>query len=194
MNIANISVKHPVFISCVTVLLLVLGWMSLKKLPVDLFPDVAFPIVMVNTTFPGAGPIEVETLVSKPLEDEMSTLPGIKTLSSINKEGISTVIAEFTLETDIKYAEQQVRDRVGSVRAKLPDDINEPIIRRLDPADQPILIISIAADLPDAELFDLADEVIRPQIEQVSQVGLVEVIGGRKREIKVELDQKKLKQ
>lgn len=194
MNIANISVKHPVFISCIAFLLLILGWHSLKKLPVDLFPDVAFPIVMVSTSFPGAGPVEVETLVSKPLEDEMSTLPGIKTLSSINKEGVSTVIAEFTLETDIKYAEQQVRDRVGSAKAKLPDDIKEPVIRRLDPADQPILIISIAADLPDAELFDLADEVIRPKIEQVSQVGLVEVIGGRKREIRVELDQNKLKQ
>jgi HAE1 family hydrophobic/amphiphilic exporter-1 len=193
MNLASISIKRPVFVSCIVVLMLVLGWMSLKKMPVDLFPDVAFPIVMVSTGYPGAGPVEVETLVSKPLEDEMSTLPGIKTLSSVNKEGISTVIAEFTLETDIKYAEQQVRDRVGSARRKLPDDITEPVIRRLDPADQPILIIALAADLPAAKLFDLADEVIRPKIEQVSQVGLVEVIGGREREIRVELDRKKLR-
>ncbi len=173
--------------------MIVLGWISLNRMPVDLFPNVTFPIVMVNTPYPGAGPQEVETLISKVLEDEISTLPGIKSLKSINKEGVSTVIAEFTLETDIKYAEQQIRDRVGSAKGKLPSDILEPMIRRIDPADQPILILSLKADLPEGELFDLADEVLKPKIEQVNQVGLVETIGGRKREIQVHLDRNKLK-
>ncbi|MFI5390812.1 MAG: efflux RND transporter permease subunit [Bacteriovoracales bacterium] len=175
------------------ILMMVLGWMSLNKMPVDLFPNVTFPIVMVNTPYPGAGPVEVETLISKVLEDEISTLPGIKSLKSINKEGVSTVIAEFTLETDIKYAESQIRDRIGSARRKLPADIKEPIIRRIDPADQPVLILSLKADLPEGELFDMAEEILKPKIEQVPQVGMVETVGGRKREIQVLLDRDKLR-
>jgi hydrophobic/amphiphilic exporter-1 (mainly G- bacteria), HAE1 family len=193
MTIADLSIKRPIFITCIVLLLLVLGWLSLKKMPVDLFPNVTFPIVMVSTAYPGAGPVEIETMVSKVLEDEMSTLPGIKTLRSINKEGISTVVAEFTLETDIKYAEQQVRDRIGSAKRKLPLDIKEPVIRRMDPADQPVLILALTAERPPAEIYDLASEVLRPKLEQISQVGLVETIGGRKREVQVLLDQSKLK-
>lgn len=162
-------------------------------MPVDLFPDVTFPIVAVSTVYGGAGPAEVETLVSKVIEDEISTLTGIKKVSSTNVEGMSTVIAEFTLDTDIKYAEQQVRDKVSFAKRKMPDDIEEPMIRRIDPADQPILILALSAKLPEAELFDLADKDIKPRIEQVNQVGMVEVIGGREREIHVELDRKKMK-
>ncbi len=193
MTLADLSIKRPIFISCVVIAMLVLGWMSMKKLGVDLFPDVTFPVVTVSTVYPGAGPKEVETLVSKVFEDDISTVSGIKRLRSINKEGVSIVVAEFTLETDVKYAEQQVRDKVSSAKSKLPTDVKEPMIRRIDPSDQPILIVALTADLPPAQLYDLANEVIRPKIEQVNRVGLVEVLGGRKREIHVELDRKKLR-
>lgn len=193
MKLADLSIHRPTFITCIIILMLSVGWISLKKLGVDLFPNVTFPVVVVNTAYPGAGPVEVETLVSKPFEDELSTLSGIKRLSSINREGLSTVIAEFTLETDIKFAEQQIRDRVGSVRTKIPDAVKESVVRRIDPSDQPVLIVSVNADLPPAQLYDLANEVIRPRLEQVPQVGLVDVLGGRKREIHVNLDRDKLK-
>ena len=193
MRLADLSIKRPVFVTSLVFVILVLGLMSISKLPVDLFPNITFPVVTVTTIYPGAGPAEVETLVSKIYEDEFSTVNGIKRLSSTNNEGVSTVIAEFTLETDIKYAEQQIRDRVTSAKRKLPDDVEEPIIRRIDPADQPILILSVTADLKEGELFDLADKELRPKIEQVPQVGLVEVIGGREREIHVALDRAKLK-
>ncbi|MGE4130400.1 MAG: efflux RND transporter permease subunit [Bdellovibrionales bacterium] len=193
MSPADLSIKRPVFITAIVIILLALGYLSLRRMPVDLFPNITFPIVSVSTLYPGAGPEEVETLVSKVLEEEMSTITGIKTLRSTNSEGSSMVIAEFTLETDIKYAEQQIRDRVSSAKRKLPDDIEEPVVRRIDPADQPIVILALTADLPPAELFDLADKSIKSKIEQVNQVGLVEVIGGREREIHVELDRKKLK-
>ncbi len=193
MSLADLSIKRPVFITAIVVILLVVGLMSLRKMPVDMFPNVTFPIVMVNTIYAGAGPEEVETLVSKVLEEEMSTVTGIKTLRSTSNEGVSTVVAEFTLETDIKYAEQQIRDKVSSAKRKLPTDIEEPIVRRLDPADQPILILSLSADLSEADLYDVAEYQVKPRLEQVNQVGLVEIIGGRKREIHVELDRKKLK-
>lgn len=193
MNLAHLSIKRPIFVTCIATLILVMGYLSFRKLPVDLFPNITFPIITVNTIYAGAGPVEVETLISKVLEEEISTLPGIKALRSINREGLSTVVAEFTLETDVKYAEQQIRDRVSSVRRKLPDDAQESVIRRIDPADQPILIISLTADLPPAEKFALADDVVKTKIEQIPQVGLVEVLGGRKREIQVKLDRDKLK-
>ncbi|MCM2278055.1 MAG: efflux RND transporter permease subunit [Oligoflexia bacterium] len=193
MNLAGLSIKRPIFITCVVTLIIAVGLLSIRKLAVDLFPNITFPYVRVLTAYPGAGPKEVETLVSKVLEDEMSTIPGMKSLSSINREGMSIVFAEFALETDVKYAEQQIRDRASSARIKLPKDIKEPQIRRMDPADQPILIVSVTGELPPAKLFDLADQNVRTKIEQVSQVGLVEITGGRKREIHVNLDRTKLK-
>lgn len=193
MNLASLSIKRPVFITCIVTVILVVGWLSLRSLPVDLFPNVTFPIVTVTTTYPGAGPEEVETLVSKIYEEELSNVPGLKKLSSRNLEAVSIIIAEFNLDVDIKYAEQQVRDKVAAARKKLPEDIDEPVIRKIDPADQPIITISVESDLPDGELFQYVDKKIKPMIEQVNQVGLVEIYGGRKREIKVELDRKKLK-
>jgi len=193
MNLASLSIKRPVFITCIVTIILVVGWLSLKKLPVDLFPNVTFPVVTVTTVYPGAGPEEVETLVSKVYEEELSNVPGLKKLSSQNLENVSIIIAEFNLSTDVKYAEQQVRDKVSSARKKLPKDINEPIIRKIDPADQPIITIAVQSDLPDGELYQVVDKKIKPLFEQVNQVGLVEIVGGLKREIKIELDRKKLK-
>ncbi|NBX92426.1 MAG: efflux RND transporter permease subunit [Proteobacteria bacterium] len=192
MNLADLSIKRPIFITCIVLAIIVLGFLSMKKLGVDLFPDVTFPVVTVTTVYPGAGPAEVETLVSKVFEEEISTVSGIKRLSSRNSEGVSVVIAEFNLETDVKYAEQQIRDRVSSAKRKLPTETKEPTIRRIDPADQPIIVLSLSADLPAGKLFDLASEVIRPRFEQINQVGLVSIQGGRKREVRVELDRKKL--
>ena len=114
MNLPRLSINRPVFITCVLLLIMVLGAFSFKKLPVDLFPDVTLPVVTVQTVYPGSGPKEVEMLVSKPLEEELGTINGLKNIRSINREGISIVVCEFTLETEIKYAEQQVRDKVSS--------------------------------------------------------------------------------
>lgn len=194
MSLADLSVKRPTFITCIIILMLTVGWLFARKLPVDLFPNIQFPIVFVSTIYPGAGPDEVETLVSKVLEDQVSTVSGIKSLRSISKEGVSILVAEFSMGADIKDAEQGVRERISAARNKLPDSIMEPIIRRLDPSEQPILILALTANLPQGELYDLASEVVRTKLEQVNQVGLVDILGGRKREIHVELDREKLKE
>ncbi len=193
MSLANLSIKRPIFITCLVILILFAGGYSLNRLPVDLFPDVNFPIITVTTVYPGSGPREIETLVSKPIEDELVTISGIKRVTSQNVEGVSQVVAQFYLETNIQYAEQQVRDRVAAVRGKLPDDAEDSVIRRIDPADLPIVTLALNADLGEAEMFDLADDFVRPRLEQVDRVGLVEVLGGRKREIRVTLDRAKLK-
>jgi HAE1 family hydrophobic/amphiphilic exporter-1 len=193
MSVANISIKRPVFITCIATLIVVIGWLSLKRLPVDLFPNVTFPVVTVTTLYPGAGPAEVETLVSKIYEDEFSNVPGVKKISSQNLENISIVIAEFNFDTDIKYAEQQIRDRVSSAKKKLPSEIIEPTIRRIDPADQPVITVAVKSNIEEGELYKIIDKKIKPKFEQVNQVGLIEILGGRKREIKIELDRNKLK-
>lgn len=193
MDLAKLSITRPTFITCIILLMLAVGLISMNRLGVDLFPDVTFPVVSVSTTYPGAGPEEIETLVSKPVEDEVSTISGLKRLTSTNQEGISIVVAEFNSDTDVKFAEQQIRDRVSAARRKMPDDVDLPVVRRIDPSDLPVLTLSVAADLPPGKLYDLANEVIKPRLEQVSQVGLVEVLGGRRREIHIKLNREKLR-
>jgi HAE1 family hydrophobic/amphiphilic exporter-1 len=192
-SFAKLSINRPIFITCIVLMTMVTGYLSLKSLPVDLFPDVTFPVVTVTTPYPGAGPRETEMLISKIYEEEFATISGVKTIRSINQEGVSIVVAEFNFSTDIKYAEQQIRDKVASARADLPADIDEPVIRRVDPSDQPIVTVALTADMTEAELFDLANLTVKPKIEQISQVGLVEIIGGREREIRVDLDLEKMK-
>lgn len=156
---------------------------------VNLFPEVKIPTVYVATTYTGAAPTEVEALVTKVIEENVSSVSGIKTITSKSLKDTSQVIITFYDDVDIKYAEQQVRDRVNQAKPELPDEVKEPIIRRLDPAEQPIMTISINADVSLPELYDLADQFIKPRIEQVGSVGMVDIIGGRKREIQVLLDQ-----
>ncbi len=192
MNIALFSIKRPIFITSIVLLMMIIGMISFRRLGVDMFPNVEIPVVAVTTIYQGATSEEIENLVSRPIEDELSSISGLKKLSSTNQESVSVVVAEFTLETDFKFAEQQMRDKIAKVRSKLPDDIEEPLFQRFDPSNTPILKLALQADLKPAELFDLAKEVIRPQIEQIDNVGTLSIIGGTRREIQIELDRNKL--
>lgn len=194
MNFAELSIKRPIFITCTVLIILVSGYLSLNKLGVDLFPNVTIPVVTVTVPYPGAAPNEIETLIAKPVEDELSTISGVKRIRSTCSEGSGTIILEFTLETDVKYAEQQVRDKVSAVKPKLPNDIKEPIIRRIDPADQPIIILALNANLSEAQIYDIANEEIKQNLLTAKDVGNITIYGGRKREIHVALDRQKLKQ
>ncbi|HTA75836.1 MAG TPA: efflux RND transporter permease subunit [bacterium] len=192
MNLPKLAIDRPVFVSCVVILLMVLGYMAYRSLGVDLFPDVSFPFVSVTTSYKGAAPEEIETQISKPIEEQISTLEGVKKVYSVNQEGFSIVTVQFTLETDSKDAEQRVRDKMSFVRPQLPKDIDEPVIQRLDPSDSPIMILSLQSGLTPSQAYDIVDQVIKPQLSQVTGVGVVDIIGGLKREIRVELDRSKL--
>ncbi len=192
MNLAELSIKRPIFITCVVVLMIVLGLISYSKMPVDQFPDVTFPIVFVEMRYPGASPVDVERQISKVIEDEVSSLPGLDTVSSNNYDSVAVVVIKFKLGTDIKEAEQQVRNRIANVRNKIPKDAKEPNIRRFDPADQPIMTIALNSSLDAATLYDVANEQTKPLLERVQDVGLVRIVGGQKKEIQVIVDKKKL--
>lgn len=192
MKIYELAIKRPTFITCIFFMIVVVGVVSLRGLGVDLFPNINFPIVTVTTMYPGTGPAEMETLVTKPIEDVLSTIAGIKNIKSTNKEGVSIIVLEFSLSTDSKYAEQQVKDRISAARPHIPQEVNESLVRAIDFSEMPILMVTLKAEKTPAELFDLADQTIKPLLQQVNDVGLVEVNGGRKKEIHVLLDREKL--
>ena len=192
MSLASVSIKRPIFITCIVALMLVLGGTSMKKMSVDLFPDVTFPVIFVQTVYKGASPLDMEKLVSKPIEDELGSLAGLNKLTSTNSESVSYVILEFKIGSDIKDLETQVRQRLGNIRRNLPTDIDEPVIRRFDPADQPVVRLAVASDIEPGKLFDVVNEVIKPQFETINGVGSVSVTGGRKMEVLVNVDRQKL--
>ena len=193
MNITQLSIKRPAFITSIMIAIITVGFIAFKKMQVELFPDIDIPVIFVGTTYSGASPSEIESLVTKPLEEEISAVSGIKKILSRSLKDTSQIIVQLYANTNIRYAEQQIRDKINQAREKLPEDIKEPIIRRVDPADQPIITVVLTSNLPEAEAFDLADNFIRPKLEQTADVGMVEIIGARKREIQILLDQNKLK-
>ncbi|MFM8186595.1 MAG: efflux RND transporter permease subunit, partial [Alphaproteobacteria bacterium] len=193
MNITELSIKRPAFITSLMITIITIGYIAFKKMNVELFPNIDIPIIFVATRYDGAAPSEIENLVTKPLEEEISTVSGIKKLLSRSMKDTSQIIVQLYQNTDIKYAEQQIRDKINQAKYRLPEDIKEPIIRRVDPADQPVLTVILKADLSESELFDLADNFVRPRLEQTADVGMVEILGARKREIQILVDQDKLK-
>jgi HAE1 family hydrophobic/amphiphilic exporter-1 len=192
MNLAEVSIKRPVLISCLMILVITLGLMSYKKMPVDQFPDVTFPIVFAEIIYPGASPVDVERQISKIVEDEVSSLSGLETVSSYNYDSVAIIVIKFKLGIDIKEAEQQVRNRIQNVKAKFPEDAKDPTIRRFDPADQPIVTIALNSKMNAADLYDVANEKVKPLLERISDVGLVRIVGGQKKEIQILVDKKKL--
>ena len=192
MNLAELSIKRPVLITCFMTLLIVLGLMAYKKMPVDQFPDVTFPIVFAEIMYPGASPVDVERQISKIVEDEVSSLSGLETVSSYNYDSVAIIVIKFRLGIDIKEAEQQVRNRIQNVKAKFPKDAKDPVIRRFDPADQPIVTIALNSKMNAADLYDVANEKVKPLLERINDVGLVRIVGGQKKEIQILVDKNKL--
>ena len=192
MNIARLSIKRPILITCIILSILTFGLISLNRLGVDLYPDINYPMLTVSTVYAGAAPEEIEKLITKPLEEELGAIGGIKHIYSTNLESISIITMEFGLETDIKKVDQDVRAKINRVRSKLPDDIDEPLVQQLDPSDTPILRIALVADLPPSGIYDLAKEIIKPRLVRIDGVGDVKILGGTRREIQVELDQNRL--
>lgn len=193
MNLARLAIKRPTFIIAILAVVLILGLLSYNRMSVRMFPDIEFPYVLVLTQYPGAGPEEIEQLVSKPLEDSISGISGLKHVNSISQDNFSIVFGEFELSKDPDLALQEVKDKVGEARWDLPDDIKEPVIQKLDPDSMPIVTLSLKAEMDPISLYTFADETISNEFSRVSGVSKVEIWGGSKREIHVNIDKEKLK-
>ena len=186
MWFTRVSINNPVFATMMMAALLVLGLFSAQRLSVEQFPDVAFPVVVIQTDYPGAAPESVEEEVTRPIEEAVNTISGINVLSSRSYESQSLVIVEFDLSTDPKVAAQDVREKIAALRPSFRDEIKEPRVTRYNPDDQPILSVAvIGSGKPLRELTTLADQRIKKRLENVRGVGQATVVGGVKREMRV---------
>ena len=191
--LASISVRRPVFATVIILSLTVVGAFAFLKLGLDRFPKVDFPTVVVTTRIPGAAPEEVETEISDKIEEAVNTISSIDELRSNSSEGVSQVIISFLLEKDADVAAQEVRDRVNRVLPLLPRTIEQPTVEKFDPDAAPVLTLSVSADKPLRDITEYADKTLRRQLESVSGVGQVVVIGGRSRQINVLMDADRLR-
>ncbi|MBS0337394.1 MAG: efflux RND transporter permease subunit [Proteobacteria bacterium] len=188
MWFTRVSIHNPVFATMMMAALLVLGLFSYNRLPVEQFPDVSFPVVVVQTEYPGASPENVEEEVTRKVEENVNTISGIKTLSSRSYEGLSVVIIEFDLNVEPKIAAQDVREKIAILKPLFRDEIKEPRVSRFNPDDYPIVSVSVTAPGRSLrELTTLADQVIKKRLENVGGVGQATLVGGVKREVKVYL-------
>ena len=189
MILSDISIKRPVFATMMMLALVTVGVVGYQRLAVDEYPDVTYPIISVQVSYPGASPEVVERDVVRPIETALNTVEGLYELTSTSSEGGGNVRLQFKLGVDPTKMQPEVSAKVGRVRRQLPRDMNEPIITRFDPNDQPILAVAVSSSERSLrELTDLGDQVIRPRFEAVEGVGGVQLTGAASREIHVEVD------
>jgi HAE1 family hydrophobic/amphiphilic exporter-1 len=193
MKLADVSIERPVFATMMILALIVLGLFSYLKLNVDQFPDVDIPYVTVTTVLRGAGPEQIETDVTKKIEDAVNPVAGLDHIQSTSQEGLSIVIIQFKLEVDGRVAAQEVREKVSAARANLPTEIEDPVITRYDPASLPIMQLTVSGNRSEKDITTYTKDVIKKRLENVPGVGSVNLVGGDEREIEVEVDAARLR-
>ena len=192
MFLSDVSVKRPILITVIILSILILGLVSYPRLGVEFFPEFEIPVITISTAYPGAGPEEVETLVTKPIEDQVSSVEGIRHLESYSREGLSSVIIEFVEGTDTDIAADDVKERVRIAEKQLPADAEDPLTLKLDIRAMPIIDLAVTSPRPPRELYQIAKDVVKEELIRVPGVASVDLIGGREREIEIALDQRRL--
>ncbi|MBI2988123.1 MAG: efflux RND transporter permease subunit [Deltaproteobacteria bacterium] len=192
MNLADICIKRPVFATMLISSLVVLGLFSYAGLGVDLFPNVDLPMVTVTTTLKGASVEEMETSVTKPIEEIINTIDGIDELRSVTKEGISAIIVQFVLEKDGDVAAQDVRDKVSTILSKLPVGTEPPVIEKFDIDAKPVMTLAVSGRRNLREVTEIAKKQVKEDIETLRGVGAVIMVGGQERTVNVYIDPDKL--
>src|SRR2546423_955050 len=194
MTITELSIKRPAFITIVFVALAVLGLFGFSKLGIDLLPKMDFPFITVVTAYPGAGPEEIEDLVTKPVEEAVAATSNLDNVRSFSNEGYSIVLGQYLLTANSDQAAADVQSRVDRIRSKLPKDADVPKIQKNDISAAPILRMALTSSvLTPSELFQLAKDKLKTRIEATEGVAEVDISGGRERQIKVNVDNDKLR-
>lgn len=201
MNLPQFSIKKPVTTVMIFSGLVLLGLISWQRLPQELFPPVTYPQLTVSTSYQNAAPEEIETLVTKPLEEVVGTVSGLRRISSISREGLSLITLEFSWGTNMDFASLNVREKIDLIKEMLPREAEEPLIVKLNPFEQPVMILSVTwsksgssenSQFQQAELLRLSKKYIKDRLDKVSGVAYSRVSGGLEREILAELDQGRL--
>ncbi len=191
MNIPKISINNPVFITMLMVALVVVGLLSFAQLPVDLLPNVSFPIVAISVVYPGASAADVETNITKPIEEAVSSLNGVDVVTATSQENLALITIQFTLETDPQRAAQDVQEKINAIRGAFPRDALSPTVQRFDFTALPIMTLGVAdktGKASPAELRRYVDQEIKPRLERIDGVAQVNVTGGLQRQIQVQLN------
>jgi HAE1 family hydrophobic/amphiphilic exporter-1 len=188
MWISNVSIRRPVFATMLIASFMVFGVVSMTRLGIDLFPDVNFPFVNISVVYPGAAPEEVETLVTRPIEDAVAGINGVKRVVSSSTESQAFVGLELRLEIDAQAAAAEVREKVAAIRSRLPQEIEDPTIARFDIGSLPIMAFAVGSSQRSDVTRRQVEDDLKPLLEQIDGVAAVEVNGGDVREIQVELD------
>ncbi len=195
MALPDLAIRRPVATAMAFLAIVLLGAIAFTRLPVDLLPDVSFPTLTVWTQYPEAGPSEVERFVTEPIEQAVARVPGVKSLSSVSREGSSQVTLRFLwgTRTDMDYATLNVRERLDNVRYDLPERATRPTILRSDPTSEPVMTLATTSEVADLwELKELSENVFKRRLEQIDGVAQAAVVGGLDREIHVLVDPRTL--
>jgi HAE1 family hydrophobic/amphiphilic exporter-1 len=191
MKLWDISIRQPVFMTMVLIAGIVMGIFSYFRMPVDNYPNVEFPVVVVTALYPGASPTEVEENITEILEEELSTIPGIDTVQSNSSESFSLLVLQFDLDQPADKVSQEVRERINILQNRLPSGAEDPVVRRFNPSDQPIVRLGVAdntGQLDPVALRQLVEDEIQAPLERVTDVAAVDVAGGQIREIQIKLN------
>lgn len=192
--LTRLSLKNPVAILMISIAIMVLGWVSLKRIPIDLFPDISIPIVVVGVVYPGAGPKDIEASVTMRLERAVASVPGVTYIESTSRQGMSIVRVQFDWGTDVDVAAQDCIQRVQQMMSSLPPGAQQPFVIKVDLSNMAVVGLSVTGGgLDDRGLYDLAYNVIEPQLEHLKGVATASVSGGLVRQITVLADRTKLK-
>lgn len=192
MTLAEYSVHRRVTVVMFTCGSILLGLIAFGRLPQELFPPIAFPQITVVTEYPNAAPEEIETLITRPLEEAVGSVVGLKRLESVSQEGRSTVLISFDWGQDIDFAALAVREKIDLVKERLPRESEDPVVLKFDPLARPILLLSVTGEMKPAQLKLQAERILKDNLEKVEGVASVNLSGGLDREVLVEVDQARL--
>lgn len=192
MTITDLSIKRPLAIGMIFIGFVIFGAISIIKLPVDLFPNVTFPMMIVLTNYPGAGPEEIETGITDPFEKTLGTVNNIKKITSTTSENTSSIFLQFEWGTDMDAASNDARDRLGLVLPYIPKDANQPLIFKFDITQQPVVMYTITGKIDVLELEEIAHD-LSEKIQRVDGVAASYALGEHQREVQIVLDPLKLR-
>jgi len=192
MKISRFAVHRPIFTIMITLIVLLLGIISLLRLPIDLMPDISYPTLSISCSYENAGPEEIEELITRLIEQAVSAVPGVEEVTSISAEGQSTVRVTFSWGKDLDAAANDIRDRLDRIIDRLPEDADRPTLRKFDLASFPILILGASSNLDPVQTRQIMEDQVQYRLERVPGVAAVDIWGGLEREIHVSLDPAKI--
>jgi len=193
MNIVETSIKKPLIVGVIFTLLTLGGLISFNMLNLNLMPKFELPMLTVQTIYPGAGASEVETTVTKKIEDALSTLENLKKISSTSREGVSVIAIELNSGADANLAVQEAQRKISAIKSNLPTEVKEPSISKVALDERAILNVAASSSLPSTKFYKLVEDRIQPRLAKLPGVGAVKISGGKERQIKVNIDAEKLK-